>query len=676
MGEDKLHKGKLLEAWEPTETAGEAVGCIATSFTFDSGFFEDNCLSRFISMESDIEEDGVAYMLEREEKLQSLKCALTLVDQHNCQGTRSLRWDLLPVGLKKGIMHSKISLLCWENMVRLIIASANLTRDGYRNNREVFGVIDYYPGCNVDKSALDDTISQLKKMLESNNTKPNAPVVRANDFFKEVSQKVKDWTKGAEGDREIDLQVIHTGFESDSVFDQLVKLWPSSTPPSDAFVISPFFDKVKKDESYKPAEALWEIMKKRGEAYVYYDLDAEYIENDKRVIIKAPETIGSTKPQKESAKIFLRRLTDDLDRPLHLKSIWLEDEKNILYMIGSSNFTSAGTGIGKTQNAESNLVYIMKNVSTKLEGMMNDCYYNIADIDEKTKKQWSDKQENLDEETNEMVLLPDEFKEAIFDIDKSGKRFIKLKIDGNPPQEWKLYNEDEKIYCQEDWVKGGEQKEVDIYWGKETEPSGFGVEWEGSNGRAWLPINIMNGSVLMPPEKLRNLPLDILVQIMASVKPYYKVIAEAERKKQIKNDTETISAELDPLKRNDSAEVLLKRTREISWALSQMRQRLENPFPTEESLEWRLRGPVGVIALKNAILKDVKNSVERDFLLVEIILELNRVKPKQEQNSITPERIRAQINLLIEEMKDDLKTVNVEDNNLRGYINRVLGEIK
>jgi hypothetical protein len=35
-------------------------------------------------------------------------------------------------------------LLHWQNLVRLIIASANLTEDGYRRNLEVFGVLDYY----------------------------------------------------------------------------------------------------------------------------------------------------------------------------------------------------------------------------------------------------------------------------------------------------------------------------------------------------------------------------------------------------------------------------------------------------------------------------------------------------------------------------------------------------
>ena len=35
---------KLLDAWIPPEKSGEPIGCLATSFTFDNEFFEDECL--------------------------------------------------------------------------------------------------------------------------------------------------------------------------------------------------------------------------------------------------------------------------------------------------------------------------------------------------------------------------------------------------------------------------------------------------------------------------------------------------------------------------------------------------------------------------------------------------------------------------------------------------------
>ena len=60
--------GKLLDAWVAPEGAGDPIGCIATSFTFSPVFFEEECLGRFLSLETNPNEDGPVYLVEREEK--------------------------------------------------------------------------------------------------------------------------------------------------------------------------------------------------------------------------------------------------------------------------------------------------------------------------------------------------------------------------------------------------------------------------------------------------------------------------------------------------------------------------------------------------------------------------------------------------------------------------------
>ena len=84
--------GKLLNAWSSPDDAGDPIGCVATSFTFDAGFFEEECLARFLALEMDATEAPTAYLIEREEKLSQVVCAAVLVDQHHARGTRSLRW--------------------------------------------------------------------------------------------------------------------------------------------------------------------------------------------------------------------------------------------------------------------------------------------------------------------------------------------------------------------------------------------------------------------------------------------------------------------------------------------------------------------------------------------------------------------------------------------------------
>ena len=105
--EGKPGYGKLLDAWVAPDDAGDPVGCLATSFTFSPVFFEEECLARFLQLESDPTEDGPVYLVEREEKLAQVTCAAALVDQHHCRGSRSLRWDLLSARMPEGLQQQR-----------------------------------------------------------------------------------------------------------------------------------------------------------------------------------------------------------------------------------------------------------------------------------------------------------------------------------------------------------------------------------------------------------------------------------------------------------------------------------------------------------------------------------------------------------------------------------------
>ena len=41
---------KMLDHWLPPEDAGDPLACLATSFTFDTDFFAEDCLSRFLAI--------------------------------------------------------------------------------------------------------------------------------------------------------------------------------------------------------------------------------------------------------------------------------------------------------------------------------------------------------------------------------------------------------------------------------------------------------------------------------------------------------------------------------------------------------------------------------------------------------------------------------------------------
>src|SRR5580692_9840380 len=87
---------RLLDQWTGEGAFGSPLGCITTSFTFDAELFEEQCLARFLSIQSNPNETAKAYLVEREEKL-SQCFACVLVDSAHAAPDRSLRWHMLPV---------------------------------------------------------------------------------------------------------------------------------------------------------------------------------------------------------------------------------------------------------------------------------------------------------------------------------------------------------------------------------------------------------------------------------------------------------------------------------------------------------------------------------------------------------------------------------------------------
>jgi hypothetical protein len=134
---------RLLDLWAGEEAFGKPLGCVTTTFTFDGELFEEQCLARFLSIQSNPNETAKAYLIEREEKLS--ECfACVLVDRAHVAPERSLRWNLLPVTLPLGgVMHAKLTLLVWQNHARLLVSSANLTEPGYRQNQEMMAAFDF-----------------------------------------------------------------------------------------------------------------------------------------------------------------------------------------------------------------------------------------------------------------------------------------------------------------------------------------------------------------------------------------------------------------------------------------------------------------------------------------------------------------------------------------------------
>ena len=676
-------QGRILDAWEPPDEAGDPVGCIATTFTFSPAFFEEECLGRFLKLETDAVEDGPVYLIEREEKLAQIVCAAVIVDQHHCKGARSLRWDLHAARPEQGILHAKIALLCWSRMVRIIIASANLTEDGYRRNREVFGVLDYYENSKAPIRILQEVVAFLRQNLNLSLADTESPSLRrAMGFLERIGTMTRNWgiEPGRESNESVRVAPLLTGPGRPNLFDQISANWPGGAPPHSAWVLSPFFDppEAKKDA---PAEALWNILRKKGDAVVDYCLEVEPASQKGRFFVKAPASLLTTRPSRVSCSVRFSKLTTDTERPLHAKELWFEDDRWALLLIGSSNFTSAGTGVGKAINYEANLVYLL-DMNRAPRGWNSDLgkrFPPIEPIDDPERCLVFQQISEPDADTpNEGVLLPTGFLSATYRRINAERCEVTLALGDDLPPGWRVMDEEEvSLLSQREWRTSGSSKSYSINWPGRP-PSGLWVTWTSSEGKAWWPVNVSSSADLPPPDDLRDLPLDILIDILTSARPLHEVLRSYLRHKG-NADLGHYSkgeVELDPHKRIDTSGFLLQRTRRFSWALAGLRSRLQRPAPTRESLDWRINGPIGVMAVANALTREAKSEDELVFLLAELALELSRIRPQPAQGSLLSAEVKKALRAVADKLVARLSLPKERKiGSLNRYLNNVIKRI-
>lgn len=670
--------GRMLDAWAPPSDAGEPIGCLATSFTFAPAFFEEECLGRFLHLESDPNADGAVYLIEREERLAQLRCAAALVDQHHCRGFRSLRWDLLCVRPAAGLLHAKVSLLQWTRCLRLIVGSANLSEDGYRRNREVFGVLDYHDGCQAPRACLEQLLDFLEQVVNqtSGGEGDDPPADRCRSLIAGARDVARRWSQPEPRSARSTVVAVTTGPEQPSALESAALAWPVRRRPHTAAVASPFFDPPI-DGADRPAQTLWGLLRRRGQIAVHYHITAEEVAGESAVLVHAPESMLRAEPLgRPSAETVVYRLPDEPNRPFHAKALWLEGDNWVGSMIGSSNFTTAGLGVGRAPNLEANLLYLAGPNDAPAEEALARAFPTGEPVPDDYDLRW---QPVTDEDSpdQEVVLLPTAFDSARYARNTSGEPVIRLRFTDRPPAGWTLSinDTDEHFYDDATWQRDGTPRETDLPWPEDRlPPYGFTVRWTGSAGGAWWPVNIQDTASLPPPQELRDLPLEVLIEVLTSARPLHQALRRHLTRLQRERGPE--KPVVDPHERVDTGAFVLQRTRRVAWALRGLRERLERPVATQQSLHWRLYGPVGVEALAKALAKEAHSYEERAFLLTELALEVGRVRPHRHEGALPPRVVRDQLRAAAECVRQRIPFEAMPtDSNLRHYIDEAFQQI-
>src|SRR5205085_10202850 len=137
----------LIDAVRPLDADGPLVSLVCSTYGLSldqPNFFEQDFLPTVLGL-GGVRDRGYAVPVTLERKLKEVYSAL-IADAHALAegGRPSLQIDILPVGHRTN--HAKVVLIHRKRLIRLVIASANLTHEGYRRQREVGAVLDFKEG--------------------------------------------------------------------------------------------------------------------------------------------------------------------------------------------------------------------------------------------------------------------------------------------------------------------------------------------------------------------------------------------------------------------------------------------------------------------------------------------------------------------------------------------------
>jgi hypothetical protein len=449
----------------------------------------------------------------------------------------------------------------------------------------------------------------------------DGPKRRAREALTSVRRQIKNWPTVA---RSKWSAVPVFGLPSRRVLSQLEELRPAAGPPRVAHVLSPFFDSPPSDRV--AVNGFIKLLAQKGARDLTFYVRAEDLP-DGRVRAYAPK--GMIKLAAKTGQVAVFRVLPDQRgemQELHAKMLILANSEWQMLLIGSSNFTAAGLGaIEGRGNCEANLVYRMRT---------SDRFFKAFD------RIWPEfSHEQLDpdsgniiwdperEENEDGVLgppLPAAFQEAVFVPGSPSS--LRIVLAPGLPAAWAI-----RIPNGPEILSGSAVTEIgprDVDWTGRLTPLVLEVSWEHAEGVAvasW-PVNVSDPTALPPPDVLRDLTLEELLEILGSVRSLPQAVVEVLRRRTKKRRRDI---ELDPLKRLDSQESLLRRTKRVAVALERLRERLERPALAREAFEWRLRGPIGPIILAQALTTEAKLPGEAKFCLAELALALSRVDARR-----------------------------------------------
>jgi len=507
--------------------------------------------------------------------------------------------------------------------------------------------LDFGPEGNAAPELLTECVAflnRVRKFAPGFDRSDVGPQAALANFLSSVEQRARSLPRADRDEAECVLIGLVPG--GDSVVQQLKARWVGPRPDR-AWVLSPFFD--EDPRAGTTAAEFATLLTTRGERWLSFAAPGRTLP-DGTVQIDAPVALKrSSHPSlRHTFSIVEQRLEIEgkqEDRPLHAKSVWFEHDDRALYMLGSSNFTAAGLGLHPRHNIELNLAYIIHDSTSRFGKLCAQSWpleNELGNIDEvQFLGALPDSADRLD-----APQLPVSFGLALFFLDEHGGR-LELEISADAPCHFEVLSKDQgSVLDDESWVFSGSPNLVVVPWDSKRLPSSLNVRWQDDEKRQysapWI-VNVADMSALPPPDELGGLSLAELIDILTSARPLHEIVLRILQHRENQKPSRT-PIEVDPHKKVDTSQFLLRRMRRVAQALEGLRERLQLPVSSLEGLRWRLCGPIGPIALAKRLSgEDPKGAA---FMIAEVGETLRSVAWRP-LGTLRPEAIRTEVALVI-----------------------------
>lgn len=632
----------LAESWTaPAASPGGDIGrpliCIASTYTFHASFLESELLPRFLGLKFDETEGVRPFVVEREQALATARVGILVDADHLDPSQTTLRWDQLPVRVPGGAQHSKVVLLFWENYARLIVSSANLTRSGYRRNREIAGVIDFFDHENsAPRKVMFDALDFLKDL---------SPFIRVSEAAKSrwdetldsALVRLRSWRQmpvdftPRERPRVIFVGGMprRTGGVAQSPLGRLIELW-GTRRASEITVMTPFVGDI--DGTADPVvERLMEIPRVReGIGYLVVPGRPSEAEAN-RLVVALPKRFCQAwasawrvdPPDVSTYVVPLCRPGEKANRDLHAKGVLVSGDGTTLLLCGSSNFSPHGMGVDRA-NLEANFCYIDDTATARNGRSLENRLPVDWEEDRCTNPIWPDTAEVIeDEQPASDRPLPAAFLWAVYN-QRTAVLKVVVDLSASFPAQWALRWPGERAEAAppladqsyEPWPPPNANIVLVLPISlRGANVAGLRLTWQGEEGTlhsAILPVHVESGDDLLPPEEFRSLTPDGILDCLLSGRDPAEWV-EAMERREASGGAQSSARDFDSLRTIDTSSYVLYRTRRLGTALTALGNRVLRTVQTRDALAYRLKqDPLGPRMLAEALMQEWRDKSQRN----------------------------------------------------------------